>query len=156
VRVPTAGYQISWRKTLLSHGGKVYLIADRNMGGGTRYSRRLDAEQARFAYEFGYAMHALSGKPTVERRFLGFERLTYSGYPLIASARIGPPVELTRIWAVPYWAAALATGILPAARAVAWERGRRRARRVREGFCARCGYDLRASGGTCSECGERR
>ena len=49
VQVPTAGYQVSWQKMLLSRGGKVYFIADRNMGGSKAYSRRLDAEQARAA-----------------------------------------------------------------------------------------------------------
>jgi hypothetical protein len=32
---------------------------------------------------------------------------------------------------------------------------RRRAMRRRRGLCARCGYDLRGSAGSCPECGER-
>jgi hypothetical protein len=153
VQVPTAGYRISWRKMLLSRKGKVYFIADRNMGGATPYSRRLDSEQAQATYQFNYLMLPMSNRPTLERRFLGFERLTYSGYPMIASTMIGPPVELTRIWAVPYWPAVLAATVLPAWWwAKAWRRTRQ-ARRVRQGLCARCGYDLRASRGACPECG---
>jgi hypothetical protein len=53
----------------------------------------------------------------------------------------------------PMWVVALATAVLP----LAWlaTRGRRfLRRRHRQGHCARCGYDLRASPGRCPECGE--
>jgi hypothetical protein len=57
------------------------------------------------------------------------------------------------LWAiyVPCWFAAALLG-LPGARWVAgWAR---RGRRMRRGECVECGYDLRASGERCPECGE--
>ncbi len=65
-----------------------------------------------------------------------------------------PPDDLlprTRYRVVlPYWAVLPLTMVLP----VAWLRRRRRLRRRETGGrCLRCGYDLRASPGTCPECG---
>ena len=57
-----------------------------------------------------------------------------------------------RVVAAPLWSVALATGILP----LFWlidARRRRRLRRLPDGVCANCGYDLRASGDRCPECG---
>lgn len=51
---------------------------------------------------------------------------------------------------MPYWIVVLVTGVLPAVWLV---RRRREGRRTREGWCLRCGYDLRASPGRCPECG---
>ena len=53
---------------------------------------------------------------------------------------------------VPFWALAVLTAIPP----VAWfvrSPARRRRRRLAQGLCARCGYDLRATPGRCPECG---
>jgi hypothetical protein len=50
----------------------------------------------------------------------------------------------------PYWALCLAAFPLPAVRL---RRHLRTRRRLRLGLCLRCGYDLRASPGTCPECG---
>jgi hypothetical protein len=53
---------------------------------------------------------------------------------------------------VPYWFAT-ATLLVPP---VLWiVRSGRRRKRSRAGLCRRCGYDLRASGGVCPECGAR-
>ena len=50
---------------------------------------------------------------------------------------------------IPWWSIVFLTGILPAARLVAW-----RARRPRrKGCCPECGYDLRATPRRCPECG---
>jgi hypothetical protein len=52
----------------------------------------------------------------------------------------------------PYWSVAVALGALPAFVPLV-RRYRRRVRRRRDGLCLRCGYDLRATSGRCSECG---
>ena len=53
-------------------------------------------------------------------------------------------------WTFPAWLAALALAAPPAL----WVAGWRRRRRIRrEGRCPNCGYDLRASGERCPECG---
>jgi len=54
--------------------------------------------------------------------------------------------------AVPLWAVVLASG---ASALWAWRRHRRhgRERRLKEGRCLQCGYDLRATRGRCPECG---
>ncbi len=72
-------------------------------------------------------------------------------------------IEITRYpgggWfvVVPYW---LISGVLAlplvAGSAIRWARKRRTRRCVRENRCVRCGYDLRASGDICPECGRKR
>ena len=62
-----------------------------------------------------------------------------------------------RVWVVPHWALAAATGLLPAWWLVkhpprTWESPLARRRRAK-GLCGRCGYDLRATPGRCPECG---
>lgn len=54
------------------------------------------------------------------------------------------------IVAMPDWAAVILLGILPICFAL---RVRRRIRRFRNGLCANCGYDLRATRNRCPECG---
>lgn len=53
----------------------------------------------------------------------------------------------------PCWFLLLLTGLPAALWLRALRRGRRRARRVRDGLCVGCGYDLRGSPGRCPECG---
>ena len=57
------------------------------------------------------------------------------------------------ILVVPYWGVCLLSGILPAIWLPLAARRFRRARRLRRGRCVACGYDLRASGDICPECG---
>jgi hypothetical protein len=55
-----------------------------------------------------------------------------------------------RVWAAPAWLLVVTSAILPAA----WALGAYRRRRRRQaGLCTNCGYDLRASGERCPECG---
>ena len=60
------------------------------------------------------------------------------------------PDEFRRAVFVPFWAIAAALLTLPAARAIAFARRRRR---VPAGRCPACGYDLRATPDRCPECG---
>ena len=50
----------------------------------------------------------------------------------------------------PMWLPTALFGALPLARAALFVRGRRR---MREGHCCKCGYDLRATPDRCPECG---
>jgi hypothetical protein len=68
--------------------------------------------------------------------------------PKIAPWLFTPPYTA---YAVPYWPALAVTSV-PALRVVV--RFVRRWRRARRGLCPGCGYDLRAAGDRCPECGE--
>jgi hypothetical protein len=78
---------------------------------------------------------------TQEHGALGFRRVEAVKWP--------PPGRLAAV-VVPDWFLALATALLPAARAGA---AARRFRRRRHSRCEACGYDLRATPGRCPECG---
>lgn len=54
---------------------------------------------------------------------------------------------------MPYWFLLCATATPPALAWTRWRRRRTRQRRIAQGLCAVCGYDLRASKGRCPECG---
>lgn len=54
---------------------------------------------------------------------------------------------------VPHWFVMLLTGP-PALLYLRRLGALRRRHRIRRGLCGRCGYDLRATGGRCPECGE--
>jgi hypothetical protein len=58
-----------------------------------------------------------------------------------------------RSFAVPYWLLCLAMLIAPSLWLWSWQRARTC---VRQNRCATCGYDLRAAGERCPECGTRR
>lgn len=133
VRVPTAGYQVAWRKALLVRDGRVVFFADRSMG-GTAHRRRIDAA----AGEVAYQIHAgpPAGPGGTGWAFLGFEHVSRHGYPMIASTRLGPPVELTRVRVVPLWAAAAVTATVPI-----WRVAARRRRQTRPG-----GFPIEPSG----------
>jgi hypothetical protein len=68
---------------------------------------------------------------------------------MIGKARVGFGY-LSRWIVVPLWTTWLAFGILFGPGIL---RARRRARRRRKGLCVECGYDIRASGTRCPECG---
>lgn len=69
----------------------------------------------------------------------------------VAYRRSGGGISRSRSLSVPMWMVLCVTAVLPV---VMTMRVTRRARRRRNGWCGRCGYDLRASTEGCPECGE--
>jgi hypothetical protein len=78
--------------------------------------------------------------PTLLHRFGFYYVSDFAPKAYLASPTIG----------FPYWFAALTFASIPLDRLVL----RRWRARCKEGFCNRCGYDLRASHGRCPECGQ--
>ena len=92
--------------------------------------------------------------------FLGFAHDAWDGWPIGSALDTSGVVLETLGWwllRIPYWFIAVAFGAWPLAVAGSVSRRqlvRRRLRRAAErGVCPVCGYDLRASGGRCPECG---
>lgn len=86
-------------------------------------------------------------QPDLRWQWAGFAyREQTMGGPRYAPTYIYQGVRSRGI-AVPDWALALVTAVLP----IAWIFRRRR--RVSAGHCGTCGYDLRASADRCPECG---
>jgi hypothetical protein len=63
------------------------------------------------------------------------------------------PTRSTRIVLVPCWLLAFLAAIPPAVWVTRWRRQRSARRRIAEGLCPKCGYDLRGSPERCPECG---
>jgi hypothetical protein len=87
-------------------------------------------------------------------RFAGFAFTTYGytfwPYPKSSPGPYAPTSVMNRVVMVPWYATLLLTAALPATRL---RRLLHRRRRLRDGACAACGYDLRATPGKCPECG---
>lgn len=104
-----------------------------------------DAAKPRWSY-FRYGKeHAGWNAASVERRR---NRLGFAAWETGWSSSFSDSSD--RVWAAPAWLLVVTFAILPAA----WALGAyRRRRRRRAGLCTNCGYDLRASGERCPECG---
>jgi hypothetical protein len=92
----------------------------------------------------------MSLDPYTNNRRRGFMRISFG--PVVlgnGSMRVNCQAAGAPMWAVG------SLLLLPWITTAAWagRSNRRRARRLRAGMCARCGYDLRASGEFCPECG---
>ena len=141
---------------LISHDGVLFLVIhDVPLAPGSREVTRLAPGQAT-----RWASHWPGGRRPEEwpsREYFGlpeaerpWERLGLYARSSPGGVRFGPPSARIRTFGVPYWIPAAAAAALP----LIWlRRVRRTARRRRDGQCARCGYDLRASPGRCPECG---
>lgn len=62
-------------------------------------------------------------------------------------------VHFYQAWCIPLWPFALVCGVTPILRGVKYARQWPARRRLGRGFCALCGYDLRATPDRCPECG---
>ena len=107
------------------------------------------------AVQFGRAqddLHHLGMRPLTS-----FEQFPADGEFYLAWAPNGIGVGLPFRWlegiAVPWWYAALLTGILPIRWLLHEDRWGVKASRRRAGLCTECGFDIRASLYTCPECG---
>jgi hypothetical protein len=80
----------------------------------------------------------------VNRQRFGFSLIS------VSATSIGTQNGSVFILGVPHWFLLLLTSVPPIHHAILIFRARRRRRC---GFCAHCGYDLRASPGPCPECG---
>jgi hypothetical protein len=86
----------------------------------------------------------LNSNPCRDVRIMG-------GLRFVATAS---PGQRGRSAVLPLWLVMLITSALPVRVFLFGQRRRRDLRRRRAGLCDRCGYDIRANTGRCSECGE--
>ena len=113
-----------------------------------------------------YRAQSFGATPQNERHW-EIAGIEYCGMP--AQELVSPPMPIPggtitysrafygfRYLIIPWWVLTALTSLLPllwASGYVAWRLRERRARRLRDRICLKCGYDLRASVGRCSECG---
>jgi len=118
---------------LLQHGaGTAELIANEPGGAGSR-GFRYSADRTHY-FDFN-------------DRFR--ESLRFDWRSQVMTLKSGATTS-SRFLAVPLWSPMLAFAIAPV---IASRRRRARERRIRDGLCLKCGYDLRASPDRCPECG---
>jgi hypothetical protein len=104
---------------------------------------------SQFAPLISYATRAPAGVGISNWKRLGLSRWYGNVTTRLPGERFAPPMPGCRVYA-PAWMVVAATGVAPAAW-LAFRLFRRRRRRA--GFCAACGYDLRATPARCPECG---
>jgi hypothetical protein len=81
-----------------------------------------------------------------------FIREYYENHPpFVASKTSDGTGDFAVYISLPHWLFVVFSAILPAAWLI---RMRRQRRRLRDGLCERCGYDLRGTPGQCPECGD--
>jgi hypothetical protein len=92
----------------------------------------------------------MSGYPAKPEWRYGFIVQKYQRYHMGWQANQPGLWTNHRLIVIPYWAPALLFAILPAIGLIRWSLG---IGRFAKGMCPKCGYDLRASGDVCPECG---
>jgi hypothetical protein len=132
----------------VSFAGSVHVI-ETNMGGAPRRAT-WDA----YPYDGAATLGDMYDPLLADFAIAGFMRLRRAGTESFLSGSVPITPWLTgrvyAAWVIPYWAPTLLVSI-PAL--VAARRLVRRYVRRRRGLCRECGYDLRASGERCPECG---
>jgi hypothetical protein len=107
----------------------------------SRFGRMGIYEGPNTATEMGFDPHWR------HKKLLGFGRSRWRGTFIVAGGTYRAEANL---YAAPWWALTV-VGAAPAT--VGWGARYRLRRRLRQGRCTRCGYDLRGSPGRCPECG---
>jgi hypothetical protein len=96
-------------------------------------------------------VHGHSSFPAPMTMFMGFGAIWSPADRISTPPGFGVSDELTLV--LPYWGPCVVLAVLPAVWFIFAARRFRRTRRSRLGLCVVCGYDLRASGDKCPECG---
>jgi hypothetical protein len=86
----------------------------------------------------------------------GFNYGQFAHGPRTSGSFAGMPGSSGTQLIVPLWCPFVLFALLAVPGTLTWHRRRRARWRQRENRCASCGYDLRASGGRCPECGTAR
>jgi hypothetical protein len=153
------GHQLQWRKAE-DFGTSRYtwwLVVEWGSGG-------LQVAQDAEVYERSAAATAQASRVTGRWAWHGHSispaRYPRPAFSTLDRPRLGfwlrwqnEPWVVRRELIVPFWLLAVLTLPLPALWSLRFRRRRVRARRAALGLCLDCGYDLRATPGTCPECG---
>jgi len=153
-----SGMWLGTRYVLSSGRGRFYVVADYQHP-PVRYSKKLTTWSTYYFTQALADFHPMMIMPTHGRDYVLFWHGTLVGRPLISNFRdpTGKSDMLReRDIIVPAWGPlGLCAGVCGWLVLFPIRRRWRTARRLREGLCLKCGYDLRAHqpGGRCPECG---
>ena len=150
------GQVLFWRLTVAPDVKAMAWSSPARMEGGfvldvtpARWYDQFDAHPKATGLRDEFFVAPLNGG-TVDRGAAGFRYVRNDSWYPRAQLMMGYPTAQSSAVYVPHWSLVMVAGALPGV-AIAG-RVRAEARRGR-GLCVACGYDLRASSGTCPECG---
>jgi hypothetical protein len=138
-----------WNLGQIGNGRSLTLAADRGgfLASWRRETSSPQSSDGKYWPEITGNIFALTARPLAtsvsEAQWFNLHRIQVG--PHYAS----PGQDITSVFG-PLWPLVILAAILPAIWIVL---AVRRAKRGKEGFCGKCGYDLRASPERCSECG---